>query len=71
MPGMTFYQVLVPAKLRDAAGNVQYAMYGPFPDIGSASQYAADKPGAALMLHVCLFKTPAVIARSPLTPANG
>jgi hypothetical protein len=63
-PGVTFYQVLIPSPIRAPDGSLQYAMMGPFPDLGTASQSAASKPGALIVLNVILFKTPTV----PLTP---
>jgi hypothetical protein len=59
-PGVSFYQVFVPGKvLRDAAGNVGYDTYGPFPDLGAASAFCAQHPGSLLAVVLVQFKAPA------------
>lgn len=65
VPGVSFYQVLVPAAVRDAQGQVQYAMHGPFSDLGSASQHCQKHPRSVIMLNFVVFKN----ANSMLTPA--
>lgn len=55
-PGVTFYQVLAPLAVRDAAGNLQFQMFGPFQTLEQATQHATTKPGSLVLLNVILLK---------------
>lgn len=57
-PGVSFYQVLEPTGVLSPEGLPSMKMMGPFPDLGSASQYAAKRVGAIITVTLCLFQTP-------------
>lgn len=67
--GVSFYQVLEPPKILAPQGGAHnYAMFGPFPDLASATQFANNRPGALIMLNLVLHQNPAVIA-GQISPA--
>jgi len=55
---LIFYQVAVPVAIRDAQGNQQLQMIGPFPDIGSATNACNAKPGSFLLSNIVLYQSP-------------
>ena len=66
-PGDSYYTVLLPTGVMDAQGQYGYHMWGPFPDLVSASQMAQQHVGA--LISVTLFLHQNVGAVAPAAPA--
>lgn len=66
--GVTFYQVLTPAAVRDANGQVQYAMHGPYTNLAAASQHCQKHPRSVIMLNVVVFKNQSYGLTPPQNP---